>query len=285
MKRFISLLLALLLLGSTITFAGAKDGDWRAWLWDDGEVTHVCVVAPQGFVKAAKTPKLLFATEKQPDKQRSVDAQVQQIAFSENGKTADRLRFVANIPLGSADEIAACIISANTVFDKNGDANRTATCDTFAHWNRACEFSARDHLGDGWYADIDTRDTLAVGDTAVVWYENCSAGAELFVNGEKKQTFFAGESQTAELPLTAPGTLTVTVRRGETTLLSRSVKIISSREMYLQNLKDSRRFFDVSSYFENASARSVLFALPTVLAMAFGAFFETLFSFPRIVRG
>ena len=285
MKRSISLLLTLLLLCSTLVFAGAKDDGWRAWLWDDGEVTHVCVLAPQGFVHFAKAPKLLFATEKQPQTQRSADAQAQQVDFLENGKTSKRLRLTADIPLGSADEIAVCTVPAGTVFDKTGGANRAAACDTFAHWNRACEFSARDHLGDGWYADIGTRDTLAVGDTAVVWYEDCSAGAELFVGGEKKQDFFAGESQTAELPLQTPGTLQITVRRGETVLLSRSVKIISSREMYLQNLKDSRRFFDVSSYFENASALSVLSALPAVLAMAFGAFFETLFSFSRIVRG
>ena len=283
MKKAITLVLALLLLISAVPFAAAKDADWRAWLWDDGTNTHLCVLVPKAFARASDAPELVLTLEKQAP--ITVAATAKTVDFLEGGTTAPRVLLRASIPLGSTDEIDACTVPEGTCFDKNGAANPAAQISTFAHWNRAHEIRARDHLGDGWYADIETRDTLAVGDTAVVWYEDLD-DAELYVNGTLACKLEAGDSQTIEFPLEKTGTLTLSIRRGKTELRTRSFTVISSRAMYLQNLKESRKYFDFSIYGEGGSGLPTgnLFAYPILLAMAFGAFFETLLSFPRIVK-
>ena len=57
---------------------------------------------------------------------------------------------------------------------------------------RRCDLYAENHLMNMSYSDIAERDTLAVGDTLEVWYED-TVEAQVIVNGEKVSVLEPGE--------------------------------------------------------------------------------------------
>ncbi len=155
---------------------------------------------------------------------------------------------------------------------------------------RRCDLYAENHLMNMSYSDIAERDTLAVGDTLEVWYED-TVEAEVIVNGEKVSVLEPGERRIYTWDIRETGTLSIAVVQNGNELINRTFTVISSADMYRRNLKELFSFDEISipSAEELIDAANHGFPLfNPFLIPAFGLtlfinVFTVVFSFTRIV--
>ena len=134
----------------------------------------------------------------------------------------------------------------------------------------------------------DTRTTLGVGDTIQVFYQG-NVPADMYVNDEAVHHFDAGESyDTFDYEVKSTGPLTLVLRTDEKELIHRDFKVISSRDMYSQTLKES---VDPKIALEELKDGAMHgfpvgnpFVYPFLIVSAIAGFFIALFSFRNIIK-
>lgn len=134
----------------------------------------------------------------------------------------------------------------------------------------------------------DTRTTLGVGDIIQVYYQG-NVPADVYVNDEAVHHFDAGESDdTYEYTVKATGPLTLVLRTEEKELIHRDFKVISSKDMYRETVKES---VSIKLMFEELKDGAMhgfpvgnIFVYPFLIGSAIVGFFIAVFSFRNIIK-
>ena len=134
----------------------------------------------------------------------------------------------------------------------------------------------------------DTRKTLGVGDSIQVFYQG-NVPADVLINGETVYHFDAGENyETYEYTVKDKGALTLVLRTDEKELIHREFKVISSKDMYSEALKESVNPKIMLEELKDGAMHGFPvgnpFVYPFLIFSAIGGFFIALFSFPKIIK-
>ena len=292
-KKALAVLLALVLLIGAAPAASASPADegWLLYTDDAPEACTVTILAPTRFTRAGADPRVEAFFVSVPDDVRVLTAETEQLRFWFGGGIGTRLALtvVCPVPDGVSPFELRCAVLPGSVTDDAGNGNARVYFDDETDY-----LSAGGYVEIGVYSSLLRRDydryddTVAVGDTLRVDYSGLYP-VEILINGEAAASFPRGEMQRFTLEITETGALTVAVMQNGREILSRSLTVITSREMYERNLRDglitgddipdTDELVDVG-----LPAGSPFIPLAKIVAffVLLREFFQRLFSFTRV---
>lgn len=296
-KRALTVLLALILLVSAAPLACAQPADdgWLIYCAETDACTFAAtVVAPAKYTRISDRPQVETVLTTDHDESTVQVPAAEQIPFYSDGKTELRwaLTVTCTVPEAYVRTYGVRLaVLPGSVLDDAGNGNA-----------RLCFEDEVDYMTAGGYAEIDvysglllcdySRDaeTVAVGDTLRVDYSGLYP-IEILINGETAAALPGGELQRYTRDVTAPGTLCVAVRQKGAQIETRTLTVISSREMYRRNLRDGlvtgEDIPGTEDFIQAGLPRGSLFIpLAKIIAFFVGlrVFFHRLFSFVRITQ-
>ena len=294
-KRFTSILLSLALAVCAVPIACAQPADdgWLIYCENIDENTFAAIiVAPAKYTHLSDNP--LIETIHTADRiETGVSTpETEQIRFSFCGNTETHWKMTVTCPIvdeGFPEYYYKFTVLPGSLLDDAGKGNE-----------RVFFEDEVDYLSAQGYAEIDVYsalllrdysrddDTVAVGDTLRVDYSGLYP-VDIFVNGEKTASFPGGEMQRYTCSITETGSLSVVVRQGDEQIETRSMTIISSKEMYERNLRDGlitdEDIPDTEDLVDVGVPAGSPFIFTAKIIALFNAiviFFQRLFSFTRI---
>lgn len=243
-KKALAVLLTLTMLFSAapLVFAEGDEDGWLIYYENEGGNTYrMTVVAPAKYTRLSGNPRIETIRTADPAGSVVATPSAEQIRYYWDGKAETHwtLTVVCGIPDGSFPGYSTKLaVSPGSVLDDAGRGNP-----------RVCFEEAVSYMEAGGCAEIEvyssllqkdygrSDDTVAVGDTLRVDYSGLDP-VEILLNGEKAAGFPGGEMQRYTFSITRTGPLDVVVRQGGQTKETRTMTVITSKEMYERNLRD-----------------------------------------------
>ena len=288
------LILSLLLGAAPLSFASPAEDGWLIYYTKAEETAFTAVVvAPANYTRVSDNPQIEIINTADPGDSGVQTAAAEQIPFSCGGKTETcwTLTVTGSLPAGSfPGHFVTCAVLSGSMLDDAGNANARVWFDEEVEYREARGFTEIDVCSGLLQNDYDREsDTVAVGDTLRVDYSGLYP-VEVLVNGEQVTAFPGGEMQRFTMSVTETGALDVAVRQQGEVIATRSMTVVTSKEMYRRNLRESLLFSGlptVEDYVEVGVPRFSL-SIPFFTVVAFFVelkdFFHRLFSFPRITK-
>ena len=243
-KKILAVLLAVILLVGAAPLASAGDYDdlWLIYCTTAAENTFdAIIVAPAKYTRLSDDPRIeTVYLDGHADNIVSTPA-AEQIQFYFDGSIETRWALTVTCPIPDGCVPSYCIklaVLPGSVLDDAGNANPRVYFDNGVNY-----LSDRGYAEIDVYSDLLRRDysrddgTVAVGDTLRVDYSGLYP-VEIFLNGEKAASLPRGEMQRYTCTVAATGPLEVVVRQGGEVMETRSMTVITSKEMYERNLRD-----------------------------------------------
>ena len=243
-KKALAVLLTMALFFSAapLVFAEGDEDGWLIYYEHADENTYrMIVVAPAKYTRLSDDPRIETFRTADPDASTVATPAAEQIRFCWNGaiETHWMMTVTCAIPDGSFPGYSTKLaVLPGSVLDSAGNGNPRVCFEEDVVYGAA-----------GGYAEIDvyssllqkdysrSDDTVAVGDTLRVDYSGLEP-VEIFLNGEKAASFPGGEMQRYTCAVTGTGPLDVVVRQNGAVKETRSMTVITSKEMYERNLRD-----------------------------------------------
>ena len=295
-KKVLAVLLSLLLLcgAAPLAFASPAEDGWLIYYTRTEETAFTAViVAPAKYTRVSDHPQIEFMNTADPAESGVLAATAEQIPFSFGGKTEPcwTLTVEGTLPAGSfPGHFVTCAVLPGSLSDAAGNANARILFDDEVEYREAAGVAEIDVYSALLQEDYDPgADTVGVGDTLRVDYSGLYP-VEILVNGEAVAAFPGGEMQRYTCAVTETGALDVAVRQNGKDLAARPMTVVTSKEMYKRNLRDSLLFSGlptVEDYVEAGVPRFSLY-IPLFTVAAFFVelrdFFYRLGSFSRITE-
>ena len=294
-EKAFAVLLALIMIFSAVPLASANTGEdgWLLYCEDiDENSFSAIIVAPAKYTRLSDAPQIGIIDSFDPSESSVLTPEAERIEFSFNGRTETRWTMTVPCPApdGSAEGyFYKLAVLPGSVFDDAGSGNPRVFFDDLTEYLEAEGYADIDVYSSLLRRDYDRADdTVAVGDTLRVDYSGLYP-VEIFVNGGKAASLPGGEMQRYTLDIVETGVISVSVRQGEEEIETRTVTVISSKEMYERNLRDGLITGEDIPSTEDLVDVGVPYGSPFILIAkivaffnAVSVFFRRLLSFTRI---
>lgn len=296
-KRVLSVLLSLALLfgaAPLVLAEGTEDG-WLIYYEKVGENTYsMSVVAPAKYTRLSDHPQIETVRTADPAAGAVSTPAAEQIRFCWDGKTETHwmLTVDCEIPDGSFPGYNTRIaVLPGSLLDNAGNGNPRVYFEEDVIYGEAAGCAEIDVYSCLLRKDYDREDgTVAVGDTLRVDYSGLEP-VEILLNGENVASLPGGEMQRYSYNVAQTGQLDVVIRQGDGEKETRSLTVITSKEMYERNLRDGLiTGEDIPSTDDlvdvGVPQGSPFIPLAKLIAffVAVADFFRRLFSFTRIAE-
>ena len=294
-KKAFAVLLALLMIVGAAPFASALNGEdgWLIYCEKiDEESFFATIVVPAKYTRFSDDAKIEMINTFDPSETSLLTPSTGEIEFYFNGKTERRLtmKVPCLAPGGSAEGyFYQLAVLPGSVLDDSGSGNARVFFDDLTEYLNAGGYADIDVYSKLLRRDYDRGDSIvAVGDTLRIDYSGLYP-VEIFINEEKSASFPGGEMQKFTFEINETGVLDVSVRQGENIVGSRSMTVITSRDMYERNLHDGLisdedipGTDDLVDVGIPAGSPFIIAAKIVAFFVAVRDFFQRLFSFSRI---
>ena len=296
-KKTLAVLLALVLLfgAAPLVFAEGGEDGWLIYYEKIGNNTYrMMIVAPAKYTRLSDHPQIETVRTADPAAGATATPAAEQIRFYWAGKTETHWMLTVDcaIPDGSFPGYnTKQAVLPGSLLDDAGNGNPRIFFEEDVIYREAGGFTEIDVYSSLLQKDYDRDDgTVAVGDTLRVDYSGLYP-VQIWVNGEMAASLPGGEMQRYTRAVAGTGPLDVTVRQEGKEKETRSMTVITSKEMYERNLREGLiTGEDIPSTEDLVDVGlpqgSVFIPLAKIIAffVAIKDFFQRLFSFSRVTE-
>ena len=294
-KKFLAVFLTIILIiaAAPNVFARPADDGWLIYYENfDGNTFNAIIVAPAEYTRVSDSPRTEAIDTADRTNNTVLTPSTGKTDFYFNGKTQTHL--ILTVPCTISDGSfpgysLKLAVLPGSLLDSSGNGNPRVYFDDETDYLEAAGYSEINAYSSLLRRDYSPEDgTVAVGDTLRVDYSGLYP-IEIFINGEKEASFPGGEMQRFTFEITQTGNLDVVIRQKGRDVKTRSLTVITSKEMYERNLRDglitgddipgTGDLVDVG-----IPGGSIFIPLAKIIAffVALKDFFQRLFSFTRV---
>ncbi|MCR5783184.1 MAG: hypothetical protein K6G90_10685 [Clostridia bacterium] len=294
-KKCLAVFLAIILIiaAAPSVFARPADDGWLIYYENfDGNTFNAIIVAPAEYTRVSGSPRIETINTEDRTENTVLTPSTGQTDFYFNGKTQTHLTLTASCSISDGSFPGYSLklaILPGSLLDSSGNGNPRVYFDDETDY-----LEAAGYVGINAYSSLLRRDysseddTVAVGDTLRVDYSGLYP-ADIFINGEKEASRPGGEMQIFTCEITGTGDLDVVIRQKGSDVKTRSLTVITSKEMYERNLHDGLITGDDIPGTDDLvdvgiPEGSIFISLAKIIAffVALRDFLQRLFSFTRV---
>ena len=294
-KKCLAVFLAVILIiaAAPLVCARPADDGWLIYYEDlDERSFNAVIVAPAQYTRVSGSPRIETVCTADQTVNTVLTPSTGQIDFYLNGKTQTHWMMTVSCTLpddsfpGYSMKLA---VLPGSLLDNSGNGNPRVYFDDETDYLEAAGYTEIDAYSSLLRKDYSREDgTVAVGDTLRVDYSGLYP-VDIFINGKKEASFPGGEMQRFTREITQTGELRVVVRQKGRDVKTRSLTVITSKEMYERNLHDGLITGDDIPGTDDLvdvgiPEGSIFIPLAKIIAffVALKDFFQRLFSFTRV---
>lgn len=294
-KKSLAVLLSVILIIAAAPLGCARPADdgWLIYCEDlDERSFNAIIVAPAQYTRVSGSPRIETICTADQTVNTVLTPSTGQIDFYLNGKTQTHWMMTVSCTLpddGFPGYDLKLAVLPGSLLDNSGNGNPRVYFDDETDYLEAAGYTEIDAYSSLLRKDYSREDgAVAVGDTLRVDYSGLYP-IDIFINGKKEASFPGGEMQRFTREITQTGMLRVVVRQKGRDVKTRSLTVITSKEMYERNLHDGLITGDDIPGTDDLvdvgiPEGSIFIPLAKIIAffVALKDFFQRLFSFTRV---